>query len=458
LPRGRNSILDTLVTCHVINLPLPNFLNELLAPFPLRDSIQGKDIFILWRSTLTSLSGAQPESRPMTIYGEVKDEHGVAVANATIELKGGNLQTTADADGRFVLSKVRKGDIVIAGSINTNSLEKIVESPDTLRFLLKQKIKVMPEFVLENGYQRINKQMNVGSTGTVDNFLFNRNPSSSVLDRIENTVPGILFNKGGQGADGNTISDLIQIRGRSTLFANAAPLIVLNNFPYDGDLRNINPNDVDTVFVLKDAAATSIWGARAGNGVIIIATKKGKDGLPQAVYNTSIGFQQRPDFFDVHAISSTDFLAFEKMLFDNGYYTPNFTDPNNYAPVTPGVGLLYAAQQDPSSHQALDAERTALGQHDVRKDISKYLYRNSINQQHSLQLSGNANSINYYLSASWDHNLSNVATTTYDRITLRSQNSLSLTRSLQVDAGINFTKITDRNGGNIQYNYQSPVS
>ena len=458
LPGGRNRILDTLVTCYVINQPLPDFLKAMLAPFPLRDSIQGKDIFIVLRPQLSSPADVLTESLPMTLYGEVRDDQGAAVANATIELKGRNQKTTADSAGRFVLSKVRKGEVVIAGSINTGSLEKMVEGPDTLRFRLKQKVNMLAEVVVENGYQRLNKQMNVGSAAVVDNFLFNRNPSSSVLDRIENTVPGVLFTRGGQGADGNTISDLMQIRGRSTLIANAAPLIVLNNFPYDGDLRNINPNDVDTVFVLKDAAATSIWGARAGNGVIIIATKKGKEGVPQVVYNTSIGIQQRPDLFNVRSISPTDFLGFEQFLFDKGYYTPNFTDPQNYAAVTPGVALLYAAQQGQLSPPEAAAQRDALGKTDVRNELSKYLYRNSVNQQHSLQVSGNAHLINYYLSAGWDHNLSSLAATSYDRISLRSQNSLTLTRNLQVDAGINFTKITDRNGGNIQYNYQSPFS
>jgi TonB-dependent SusC/RagA subfamily outer membrane receptor len=89
-----------------------------------------------------------------------------------------------------------------------------------------------------------------------------------VLSRLEDVTSGLIFNR---NVEGNTND--ISIRGRSTIFGNARPLIVIDNFPYDGDINNINPNDVESVTVLKDAAAASIWGARAGNGVIVITTK-----------------------------------------------------------------------------------------------------------------------------------------------------------------------------------------
>ena len=116
-----------------------------------------------------------------------------------------------------------------------------------------------------------------GSTGSfvqVDNKLLNRRVRTNILDRLEGVTSGLLFNKNSLTANEKLG---ITIRGRNTLDdkVSADPLIVLDNFPYDGDISNINPNDIESITVLKDAAAASIWGARSGNGVIVITTKKG---------------------------------------------------------------------------------------------------------------------------------------------------------------------------------------
>jgi TonB-dependent SusC/RagA subfamily outer membrane receptor len=81
-------------------------------------------------------------------------------------------------------------------------------------------------------------------------------------------------------------------------------LIVVNNFQYDGDLNNINPNEIESITILKDAAAASIWGAKAGNGVIVIVLKKARSGPPQLVYHSAVGIQARPDLSNIHSISS----------------------------------------------------------------------------------------------------------------------------------------------------------
>src|SRR5258708_10726659 len=103
------------------------------------------------------------------------------------------------------------------------------------------------------------------------------------------------------------------IRGRSTLFASTEPLIIVDNFPYDGDINTINPNDVESITVLKDAAAASIWGVRAGNGVIVITTKKGSYHHPlQVSLNTNVTIGEKPDvFYDSRFIASPGFIDME---------------------------------------------------------------------------------------------------------------------------------------------------
>ncbi|ULT29038.1 TonB-dependent receptor plug domain-containing protein [Sphingobacterium sp. E70] len=97
----------------------------------------------------------------------------------------------------------------------------------------------------------------------------NRSVGGNILQRLDGITSGLQF----VNANGNKPTD-IRVRGLATIQSDASPLIVLDNFPYDGDLASINPNDIENVTILKDAAAASIWGARAGNGVIVITTKR----------------------------------------------------------------------------------------------------------------------------------------------------------------------------------------
>ena len=121
--------------------------------------------------------------------------------------------------------------------------------------------------VVSTGYEALPKERATGSFVKIDNKLLNRRVSTNILDRLDGVTSGLLFNK---NIETDENKSAISIRGRSTIFANPNPLIVIDNFPYDGDISNINPNDVDNISVLKDAASASIYGSRAAAGVIIV--------------------------------------------------------------------------------------------------------------------------------------------------------------------------------------------
>src|SRR5690606_36971263 len=115
-----------------------------------------------------------------------------------------------------------------------------------------------------------------GSFVKIANELYNRKVGSHVLDRIADLVTGLNYSAPRDG---------LLIRGRNSIYADVHPLIVVDNFPFEGNLDNLNPNDIESVTVLKDAAAASIWGARAGNGVIVVTTKKGRTVGPRVEFN-----------------------------------------------------------------------------------------------------------------------------------------------------------------------------
>lgn len=411
-------------------------------------SIEGKTIYIVKRknemvdrstindgdSTVRMMVSGKVQLQDSSVYLE-----GVSVMNRNTK-KG----VTTNAKGEFEIS-AKVGDILEFSFVGLKPQRMTIHNIGLPYYIQMAKdIKEQEAVtVVSSGYQQISEERLTGSFSTVDNKLINRSVTTNILDRIENLTPGVLFNHG----DATNTGDNILIRGRSTLFANAQPLIVLDNFPYDGSLNNINPNDIESITVLKDASAASIWGARAGNGVIVITTKKGKTNKTQIEINSNITLIQEPDLSNIRSISSQDEIELEKYLYSQGYYNSAFI-PGAFLSTPPVAELLHKAAIGAISQTDANSQIEAMKGNNLQNDESRYFYRNSINQQHSVNVSGNTPNINYYLSAGWDHNLNSLVGSQYDRISLRSQNIFRITNDFQIDLGVNYVQNISKNEGN----------
>ncbi|SMD44796.1 TonB-linked outer membrane protein, SusC/RagA family [Aquiflexum balticum DSM 16537] len=253
--------------------------------------------------------------------------------------------------------------------------------------------------VFSTGFENLPKERATGSFVQVNEELVNRRISTGILERLEDITPGLIFNRNQQGRSGD-----ISIRGRNTVFASASPLIIVDNFPYDGPIENINPNDVESITVLRDAAAASIWGARAGNGVIVITTKKGRTGAPTQVTlmaNTTV--EQLYDPFYLPRMSSEDFIGVERELFERGFYIgqeESFTQ----TPLTPAVETLIAQRDGLLSQAEVDNILAAFGRADLRNDFRNHYYQNSVLQQYALNIRGGGKNTSHHLGLGWDDN------------------------------------------------------
>lgn len=314
------------------------------------------------------------------------------------------------------------------------------KEPDTTRKLTDTTFQ-LEEVTVSTGYQQIHKERATGSLSFVDSTLFNRTPSTDVLSRLEGVVSGLRFNRGNNNPN---VLDLT-LRGPSTIQADDQPLIILDNFEYNGDLKNINPNDVFSVTVLKDAAAASIWGAKAGNGVIVITTKTGRYGKPTQVSLSSTGsFRKEPDLFSTPWVSSSDYIDLETYLFGQGYYNSTLSNVNKTA-VTPVVWLLNQRKRGLISSADSASTIDAYRQVDARNDLERYFYQTSISQQHALSLTGGGRYNQYYASAGWDKNLANEVGNAYSRLTLNFNNTFGfLDNRLEVKTGVLYTQTTDQ--------------
>lgn len=361
---------------------------------------------------------------------------------AAIKVKGQPGGISADSSGRFSLSAPSKEFVLQISFLGFKLKEEMVILPLSAPLLIAliEQENSLEEVIVSTGYQSVPKERATGSFAQVDNTLLNRSTSPDIISRLEDIVPGLVFNRKGANS--------LSIRGQSTIYANAQPLIVLDNFPYDGNINLINPNDVESVTVLKDAAAASIWGSRAGNGVIVITTKKGKyNRPPQVSFNSNVTIGDRPDLFYEPQMSSSDYIDMEKVLFGRNYYRSMETSTNKNNPFSPVVELLIAKRDGLITPALVDAQIESLKQYDVRRDLEQHLYRNSVNQQYSVNLSGGGDAHRYLLSAGYDNNLFSSVGNGNKRITLNAANSYSLLKQkLELNAGIYYTnRRTDQN-------------
>jgi TonB-linked SusC/RagA family outer membrane protein len=394
---------------------------------------------------------------PPIIYGRLKSTNNQPVAYAVIHTKLNPLADFAtDSAGFFHVALTGASDSVFFTHSGFEPLEIFISSKvvNFLNLTMQPLFTEVKEVVINSGYQEIPKERATGSYFKLDNKLLDQRVSTDIISRLDGLTSGLLIDRH------DVRQQTIQIRGLSTLnYGAASPLIVLDNFPYAGDINNINPNDVESITVLKDAAASSIWGARAGNGVIVITTKKAKTGQPLTVsFNANLTIKPRPDLFSAKRIPVGSYIDLEKSLFSQGYYDGMLNDPS-FPAVSGAVDILN--RQRNGSLTAIQADNmiSQLRVQDVRDDMQKYLYRQAVNQQYYLNLTGSGTNIRYLFSIGYDNDLSSLQGNKNDRLTLRSNNMIDLTKKWQLQTDVILTRTNARNnnpGGYGDYKPHQP--
>lgn len=220
----------------------------------------------------TSVAGTNVVQQNNVCKGVVKDANGETVIGASVVVKGTTNGTITGLDGDFELSNVKKGATIQISFVGYQTAE-VVWNGEPLTIELKDDSQVLDEVVVV-GFGTQKKVNLTGSVSTVNADELTSRPVANVTQAMQGLVPGMNFSYGkGGGKVGNTMS--INVRGTGTLdsnVSNASPLILIDGM--EGDINMLNPNDIENISVLKDAAASSIYGSRAPYGVILVTTKK----------------------------------------------------------------------------------------------------------------------------------------------------------------------------------------
>jgi TonB-linked SusC/RagA family outer membrane protein len=421
-----------LITVNLQGASIEETLRAIFANQPITYEVADGIIILKERKT------ASPNSTPTSkkkepIKGIIVDENGNPLAGATIQVKGTNFITNSDNSGVFELPDQYADSRLQISYLGYGQIE--VASRNAERIVLISNTNQIDEVnVVASGYQSIPKERATGSFSKVDNATFNRQVSTDVISRLKGIAPSILF-------DERSGSTKLTIRGQATIFGNDQPLIVVDNFPYEGDINNINPNDIEEIDILKDAAAASIWGVRAGNGVIVIKTKKGRADQPMNIgFTSNVTIGQKPDLNYIPQIKPTDYINIEKMLFDKGFFDYTITNTAENPAYSPVVSILNDQKNGLITELQANTQIDALRKYDLRDDMNKYLYHQSVKQQYALNISGGAKKYSYYFSAGFDKNKNSEKGSGFNRVSLNSNQVFRPIEKLEISTGLSYNQ------------------
>lgn len=370
------------------------------------------------------LGFAQVSSKNTSLLkGQIKSAGNAEnIADAFLYLASKGSRVLSDKEGRFQLSVQSFPDTLIISHTGYITRRISIINASFLDIRLEPSSDILAEVEVQTGYQSIPAERATGSYTKINSELFNRKVGASVLDRLDGIASGLIFNR---NRTPNANESAIQIRGRSTILANTEPLIVVDNFPFEGDINQLNPNDIESITLLKDAASASIWGVRAGNGVIVITTKKAKQSYaPKLRFNTNITIGEKPDLYYQQLADGSSLIEMESFLFGRGYYNNRINQ--RFPGLSPAVTIFNDRRYGRISATDSALKIQQLLQTDNRSDLLRYFYRPSVAQQYALNISGGSERAQYYFSAGWDkQNLSQLQND-ISRVTLRSKTQLQL--------------------------------
>ncbi|RZJ91813.1 MAG: SusC/RagA family TonB-linked outer membrane protein [Chryseobacterium sp.] len=388
-------------------------------------------------SAFTAMAQATKE-----IHGKVTDLDGKSIT-VTIRTKRGAV--LANADGTFSIKNLNLGDTLRFTSTGYKSITRIYEQTNGFMTIkMTEEIQQLDEVVIQTGYQTSKPNEINGTISVINEKQINARTGTNILDRIIGQSSGLLLQTGKNNGNPQNSTN-ITIRGLGTIDGPLDPLIILDGFIYEGDIVNINPNDIENISILKDAAAASIWGSRAGNGVIVLTTKKGKPNQPMQVsINPTVIIQSIPNLKSLREMNNNDYIAVEKQLFDLGYFNDRITT-TPWLALTPAVEV-FLAQRNGQITQANAADQIqSLQKNSSQQSYLDNFYTHAITQQYNLSFRGGSERNTYVLSAAYDR-IKGETYNTSDKINLHLSNDFKLLKDLDLSSNIYFTNLNSKTG------------
>ena len=357
------------------------------------------------------------------VKGQVTDKNGEGVIGATVKVKDAATGTVTDFDGNFTLN-VQGSGILVVSYIGYLTKEVPFTVGQTLNISIEEDATALDEVVVV-GYGVQKKSDVTGSVTSINKERLSKLPVTNVLQAVQGAAAGVTITQG-SSIPGDAPSALV--RGRNSINAGTGPYIVVDGIPISksgGSLNDINPNDIESMEILKDASATAIYGTNGANGVILITTKHGKDGKPNISYNGYLGIE--------------DFA--KKLDFCNGAeITQRYKD---YVAQNAGETMYndYVKNANEAANQAAGIETDWL--YDM-------ISQTGIIQDHNVTINGGAERVKYFISGDYMKQKGVLKGFNYQRYSLRMNIDADVTDYLKIGTN-SYIVSHNRDGGRVNF-------
>lgn len=453
---------DLRVSISSKNEPVEKVFEQLFKTNGISYTIKGNQIVLTGRTTK-----AQSEEKTFNAKGIVKDAAtGESIPGAAITLVNSKVYAISDLDGRFEIP-AKIGDLLSVASLSMITKEVPVKNMQEM--IIEMDLdNVQLQDVIVTGYQTISKERATGSFVKVNAEALAKKPVTNISSALTGLTPGMTVTT---NADG-TNRFLIRGQGSMQGIADRDPLIVVDGFAIQGfsgistgvnsekdPFASINPNDVESVTVLKDAAATSIYGARAANGVIVITTKKGALGKDKLNINVNafVSISNKPNLDYTFNMASLDasiqylqnMEQYSSSFGDTGrdpYY--NATNPYIFLPKASELLFEYKRKEN-STEQDYNNGIALLKSREGRwmEEYNKYIFRNAVTQQYNINMNGGSTKNRYNFSVVYDRNAGTSIGDTKNKVILNFSNTYQILKNLSVSVGVNAQISNNKNNG-----------
>ena len=342
------------------------------------------------------------------VIGTVVDEAGEPLIGAHIRDKGNTINAVTDTDGNFRVKVPTEGATLMLTYVGMKPIVQKVKAGQKVKWVMQDDVKLMKDVVI-TGYQQLDRRNLTSSVTSVDMKDIEIPGISSVDKMLEGRIPDLVLTNNSSEINA---TPRLRVRGTSTLIGNREPLWVLDGIiltdPVDlspdvlndpdyvnrigNAIAGINPQDIQRIDVLKDAAATALYGTRAANGVIVVTTKSGREGKPTVNYSGQLTLRKRPYYSDgkINLMNSAERIQFSQFLAEEHYAYPSNMSKVGYEEA---LRQLYAGeitrQEFNTAIEKMKKENT---------DWFSLLCRNSFSQDHSVSVSGGSDKVRYYTS------------------------------------------------------------
>ena len=354
--------------------------------------LMGTSAGAAYASNTSKLDDVKITQQTGTCTGTVKDATGESIIGASVVIKGTTTGTITDFDGKFSLPNVKKGDVIQISFVGYETIEKVWNG-SPLTITLKDDTQALEEVVVV-GYG-VQKKVNLtGAVASVKGDALEHRPVVDATQSLQGLVPGLTVSNSNTGRPGS--SGTLTLRGQGNLSGSSAPYVLVDGV--EMSLSDVNPSDIESISVLKDAASAAIYGARAAYGVILVTTKKGQEGKMRVNYQGTVGWSAPtvlPDMVDSYTFTqfwndgvrnagSTRLYSDEKIAM----YKQFCEDPT-------GMDPWYELPANASMNPAFENSESGLG----NVDYFDLHYKDwAFKQNHNVSLSGGGKAAQYYIS------------------------------------------------------------